>query len=242
MTMEKSSKGGSEDFSTEAISEELLSVLFHELRSPLSAMKIALSALQQEIAGPLNENQKELMDIAVRKADTLLELTLDFSDLIDMKRERLDLEMGECDLVELAERASEQVREEVGKGNLEIRLRSDLNEAKVICDSGRVSRAIKKLICNAADFTNEEITVSVERRDGCFVICVENTGSEFVSEEVEAAIKSGPQNWDWKHTEREKLVLGLMFASGVIKAHGGTIEAQDVRGKGSRFCFTLPTS
>lgn len=241
--MGKSSTGGrSKDFSTEAVSEELLSVLFHELRNPLSAMKMVLSALQQEIAGPLNENQKELMDIAVRKADTLLELTLDFSDLIDMERGRLNLEMGECDLVELAERASEKAREEVGKGNLEIRLRSDLNEAKVICDSGRVSRAIKKLICNAADFTNEKITVSVERRDGCFVICVENTGSGFVSEEVEAAIKSGLGSWDWKHTEREKLILGLMFSSGAIKAHGGTIEAQNVRGKGSRLCFTLPTS
>ena len=84
------------------LKSDFVSMVSHELRSHLSSMKMGVATVAKEMVGPLNDEQRLMLEIAERNIDRLTKLTTDLLDLTKIEAGQLDLELDQHDLYELA--------------------------------------------------------------------------------------------------------------------------------------------
>lgn len=223
------------------LKSEFVSIASHELRSPMASMKMGISTVAKGLVGELNEEQKMMLGIAEKNMDRLTKLTSDLLDLTKIETNQLDLEMGEYDLVELADDVVTANKPRAENLGLDFKLTFPQGSINVRCDYDRIYRVIQNLLDNALVFTDEGgITVSLEKKGGQASICVEDTGigipPEFLSTIFEKFSKAHLET----KSEKRGTGLGLAIAKGIVEAHGGEASVTSEIGKGSRFCFIIP--
>jgi len=217
----------------------LLSVVSHELKTPLTSIRMAVHLLLEERIGSLTAKQTELL-IAARDDSNRLETIIE--DLLDMGR----LESGKVKLDFRPEPLERLVSEAVSavetafhdRGiTLEIDLPADLPAVSV--DPARIDHVFSNLLSNALKFTNPggRVRISAEAQDQAVSVSVEDTG-------IGIAAKYLPRVFDrFFRVPRANLPpgagLGLAIAKEIVEAHGGQIAVQSDEGQGSRFTFTL---
>jgi signal transduction histidine kinase len=218
--------------------EEMISVISHDLRSPLYAIVLSADRIRSLCASA--DYVEELRNGAERVArtaqrmsrliDNLVDLTLVESHALRIKRapqavapmvaEAIDL------LVPLARDKS-------------IDLRSAVEPmAPVACESDLIVRVLWNLVSNAIKFTEPGGTILVNvRRDGSAIyFSVEDTGIG-ISEEQQAHLFERFWQADVNHRGAG---LGLYISKGIVEAHSGRIGATSQRGVGTTIWFTLP--
>jgi two-component system sensor histidine kinase/response regulator len=217
--------------------DDLLSIVTHDLRSPLNAIRIA----SDELADPeLDPEERKVMVGAVqrslRRADRLIE------DLLDVSRieaGRITLTRTRIGARELLEQAVNDHALQSREAGLELRLAVDANAGLVFADRERVLQVLGNLIANALRYA---------RDSGTLILAVEDHG-EFASFSVTDRGPGIPAEqlpyvfnrfFQARHHRRAGAGLGLAIAKGIIEAHGGTISALSTVGSGTRFTFSLP--
>lgn len=223
------------------LKSDFVSMASHELRSPLSSMKMGVATVAKEMVGPLNDEQRLMLEIAERNIDRLTKLTTDLLDLTKIEAGQLDLELDDHDLHELAleiVESDEPLAKDKG-----LRLEVVCREGPVVarCDRERLYQVIQNVVSNALNFTEEgEVTVSVDRRSDEVEVVVSDTGQGIAPE----AIKSIFDKWSQAHSdtrsEKRGTGLGLAISKGIVEAHGGSITVESELEKGTAFAFKVP--
>ncbi len=223
----------------EEMRQDLISMIFHDLRSPLGNIISSLDVVQASLP-PDSEMEQSLITIANRSALRMSRLVDSLLDLRRLEAGQMTLNKEQADINLLAGDALEQVAAIAeGKG---IRLRRDIPPRlpMVDVDADMIRRVIINLIENAVKYTPGEGTVTVSARSGPkeLTVAVRDTGpgippaehsrifSKFTRLQREAAPKG--------------LGLGLAFCKLAVEAHGGRIWVESTPGQGAVFSFTLP--
>jgi len=220
--------------------DEFLATLAHELRNPLAPIRNGLQILRMAPEGPRAEEVRGMMDRQlthlVRLIDDLLDVSRVSRGRIDLRKERMSLQMA-------AHSALEASRPLIDAN--EHRLSLDLPEEPlwVEGDLTRLAQVISNLLNNAAKYTpaGGDIRLTVRRRDGHADIAVADNGLG-----IEAAML--PRVFDLftqvdRHLDRSQggLGIGLALVRKLVEMHGGTSRAEsEGLGKGSTFTITLP--
>lgn len=224
----------------DSLKSEFVSVASHELRSPLASMKMGVSNVYNEVVGPLNEDQKMMLQIVERNTDRLIELTTDLLDLTRIEAGQLDLNIDSCDMVELAREVAESHEAQADHQGIYIRVEPDGGPAMAKCDRDRIYQVIQNLVSNAMRFTKEGgITVSVKCDGATITICVDDTGTGIPADALSSVFDKFSQAHNETCFEMRGTGLGLAITKGIVEAHGGQVTVQSEEGKGSRFCFTI---
>jgi NtrC-family two-component system sensor histidine kinase KinB len=217
----------------------MLAVVSHELKTPLTSIRMATHLLLEERIGTLNPKQQELLVAAREDADRLYEI---IESLLDMGR----IESGRA-LIELQPvRAEQLVREAIeevdaayrDKGvTLEWDVPSDI--PMVQADVDRIGHVFSNLLSNALKYTPSggRVRVSAEQDADVVRFVVEDTGAGIPAEHLpkvfERFYRAPGQHG------RSGVGLGLAIAKEIVEVHGGGISVQSKVGQGSRFNFTL---
>jgi signal transduction histidine kinase len=214
----------------------------HELRSPLSSMKMGVSTVVRELVGPLNEEQKLMLSIAERNIDRLAKLTTDLLDLTKIEAGQLDLLMEEEDLSEIAREVVEASRPQAKEQGITLEVVSPDGGVHAICDRDRIYQLMQNLVGNALRFTEEGgVTVSLSRTNDHVDVSVADTGSGI----EDVAVNTIFEKWSLAHantrSEKRGAGLGLAICKGIVEAHGGSITARSKQGEGTTFSFSIPT-
>ena len=223
---------------------ELLAGMSHELRTPLTAIIGYAEILQYEYFGPVNERQRQQLDIVLRCSHHLLELINDILDIAKIEAGRVELEYGTVDLGALAAHSLTLMRETAARRH--IRLDASVPPGAAVtlpADERRVKQVLFNLLSNAIKFTPEggSVTVSVRRAEAAAEVCVADTGIGLAAEECDRIFESFYQVRRPDLPKVSGSGLGLSLARQIVELHGGAIRAEsDGVGKGSRFVFTLP--
>ena len=217
----------------------LLSVVSHELKTPLTSIRMAVHLMLEERVGPLTSKQTELL-IAARDDSDRLETII--QDLLDMGR----LESGKVKLdlrPEPAERlASDAVAPlEASFHDRGIALEVDIppETPAVLVDPVRMAHVFSNLLTNALKFTNPggRVRVLAETEENAVRFVVEDTGigipQDYLSKVFERFFRVP------RESRPAGAGLGLAIAKEIVEAHGGEIAVQSRDGQGSRFSFTL---
>jgi len=217
--------------------EELLSIVAHDLRGPLSTIMLAAGSRKAADDGRAATRKLGVVQRAARRMARLIE------DLLDVSR----IETGGLALDLASHRASTLVREVVSMlepiatesgVRLEMTVRDDFEFA---CSSERIVQVLVNLASNAINVTGRgrRVRLSAERRGEHAWFAVEDEGPGIEPEHLPRVFERG---WHSDSGRRRGAGLGLAIAQGIVEAHGGVLEVESTVGEGSSFHFEMPLS
>ena len=216
--------------------EDLLAVVSHDLRNPLSV--ILVSGTLALHAWPPGDANRRTIEAIRRSAMRMDRLIGDLLDASTIEAGRLSLETAVQPVDQIVRDAIEAL--EAPAAQKQVRLEAiGSGELGVSCDRGRMLQVFANLIGNATKFTPEggSITVRVEPRDQEVWFFVTDTGPGIPEDQLPRLFD---RYWQAKRTARLGTGLGLTIAKGIIEAQGGRIGVESQLGVGSTFFFTLP--
>jgi signal transduction histidine kinase len=225
--------------------EEFLALTTHDLRSPLTVISGVISFFTSGRLGELSPEQKNMVAMMERNAQSLIELVNDLLDASKLESGTMRLDLSSIDLGglvgELRETMEPLARE---KGiALEVHLPADL--PAVHADRTKLRRILVNLLSNALKFTGKGGTVEVRgtrEGDELVRISIKDTGVGIAREDVERLFDKYEQARSRATRGEKGTGLGLYITKQLVELHGGEIKVESEIGKGSTFSFTLPAA
>lgn len=218
----------------------VVSTVSHQLKTPLTSLRMSIHLLLEERIGSLNEKQIELLMAARDDSERLVGILNDLLDInrIESGKSRLTLELAtprtlvrdamEPFLVDAKDKGVALVSE----------VSDDLPE--VMADSEKIRHVFANLLSNALRFTGPggSVTIRAKQEQDRVAFLVEDTGKGIPEEELrhlfEQFYRAPGQD------EKSGVGLGLAIVKEIVRAHGGDVGAESKLDKGSTFRFTLP--
>jgi PAS domain S-box-containing protein len=218
--------------------DEVLAVVSHDLRNPISAVAMCARILKE--APPDDPAERERMLTAISEATAWMQrLIRDLLDVSAIEAGRLSVERRPASLSTIVATAAGMVEGEIAQRALVLDIDLPANLPSVHADGARIVQVLTNLLGNAIKFTDAggRIAIGATRAPGGVVVFVEDTGMGI---EPDALPRIFDRFWQARATPRRGSGLGLAIARGIIEAHAGHIWVESQVGKGSRFAFSLP--
>ncbi len=224
------------------VKTNLVSTVSHELKTPLTSVRMGLHLLLEEQIGALNAKQTELVLAARDDSERLLRM---INDLLDLAC----LESGGAPIARTPESPARLVSQSISamQDALEpfrVRLVADASPdlPDVAVEGWRMSHVFSNLISNAAKHSppGEEITIRAARENGSGVRFSVIDKGRGIPEQYQARLFE--KFFRVPGAEKGGAGLGLAIAREIVIAHGGNIGVKSQPGKGTEFYFVLPAS
>ena len=219
--------------------DEVLAVVSHDLRNPLSSITICARNLLEGRSAP--DEQKEMLSAIGDAAEWMNRLIHDLLDASAIEAGRLNIAREPLSLGPVVQGAV--AMNAVAASARQLILTADVpGDLPVVhADAGRVGQVIGNLLGNAVKFTEPGGRVVVRARvvPPYVEVSVSDTGSGIAAEDLPRVFD---RFWQAQRTSGRGTGLGLAIARGIVEAHGGSIWLDSVVGKGTTVTFTLPLS
>jgi two-component system phosphate regulon sensor histidine kinase PhoR len=220
----------------------VMSVITHELRSPVQVTSSLLNVLSRGYVGELNDRQADLVDRARRRIQ-VLETLID--DLLDLAAGKAAAPAGVAhDPVSLSEVLHEVcVRYEplAGEKGLSVQY-SGLDDGLIVFgDREELDRIFNNLVSNAVKYTQTGgVEVRAERTDGWVRITVADTGIGIPTDALPRLFQEFFRAKNAKASPETGTGLGLAIVKDLVERYGGRVEVESVEGMGTNFVVQLP--
>ena len=217
--------------------EEMLAIVTHDIRSPLSAVITGAELLMVEDAQLPKERVRRLADTIQRSARHIARLITDLTDISHIDAGRLTIEPRPEDSCSVVCDAVDTLQAVAAQRGSTLRCNISRNLPPVQCDRDRIIQVIGNLIANASKVGAASIVVGVEAQRQDVVISVSDNGPGIPPEDLPHMFD---RYWRGRNTTYKGTGLGLPIAHGIVKAHGGRMWIESTVGVGSTFSFSLP--
>lgn len=223
----------------EELKSTFISIVSHELKTPVALIKGYVSTLRREDASWNPEIIQDSLKVIEEEADRLAVMIENLLDASRLQAGGLTLKKSDLSLPELARRVAQRMQTQTSSHRIVVDFPDDF--PIVLADEGRLQQVLTNLIGNAIKYApGGEIRVHGEARGNQIIVCVSDQGPGINPEDV-------PHVFDrfYRNPEAAKKTkgagLGLYLSRAIIEAHGGRIWVDSHPGQqGARICFTLP--
>jgi two-component system, NtrC family, sensor histidine kinase KinB len=221
------------------VKTNLVSTVSHELKTPLTSVRMGLHLLLEERIGTLNNKQTELLLAAREDSERLLRMINDLLDLAKLESGKAVLPSEVMDPSELVESASQDLRAIVESRGSRIVTKTEPGLPKVFVDAPQIAHVFSNFVSNAVKHTKagEEIVLGAKKQDGSVRFSVVDRGSG-IPPQYRAQLFD--RFFRVPGSEVTGAGLGLAIAKEIVLAQGGTIGVNSTPGQGSEFYFDLP--
>jgi PAS domain S-box-containing protein len=218
--------------------DEILSVVAHDLRNPLSAIQNSAELLAQ--VEP-TERQSSAIEMILRATAGMNGLIGDLLEVTRIDAGRLTLDTAPLPLRSLLRESTAMLGALAGSRGISLELRLADDDLVIEADGMRLHQVLSNLVGNAIKFTptGGRVTIECGAEDEEARFGVIDTGPGIAPEEIPHIFG---RFWQRNRRDRRGLGLGLAIAKGLVEAHGGRIWVESTVGEGARFYFTLPRS
>ncbi len=218
--------------------DEFLSIASHELKTPLTALKLQLQIGHRR--WPQRGSEPAWLSAALRQIERIEALVAELLDLARIRAGRLELRRRAVDVGDLARGVAERLRDVLAKSGNALEVESG-EEVLAECDPGRVEQVVANLLSNAARHApGARVSLGIRREGDRAVLAVEDDGPG-VPEEARERVFEPYEKVD-RGTRGQGLGLGLYIVRQIVLAHGGRIGISAGRAGGARFVVELPAS
>lgn len=219
---------------------DLVTTVSHELKTPLTSVRLAIHVLLEETVGPLTTKQTELLVDARESAERLLALIEQLLALARLQQTKGVETQQAIDLPEFLQTAAEGARARAEDKHLELHVECEPDLPRVSVDPERMGQALGNLLNNAITYTpaGGSIRLGAEIVEGRIVLTVADSGVGIPAEHL-------PRVFDRffripGQSDESGTGLGLAIVKEIVTAHGGDITCTSEPGNGTAFRITLP--
>jgi len=219
----------------------VVSTVSHQLKTPLTSLRMSIHLLLDEKVGALTEKQTELLVAARDESERLVNILDDLMDLRRIESDRVALTIKSISPQALAREGIEPFLYEAKDKGVPIVNGVPADLPDVLADSGKIVQVFANILSNALRFTRPGgmVTVSAKAEPGFVHFFIGDTGAGIATKHLgqlfEPFYRIPEQN------QKMGAGLGLAIVREIIRAHGGKVGAESQEGKGSVFWFSLPS-
>jgi signal transduction histidine kinase len=233
--------------SADKAKEEFMSMVSHELKTPLVPAKGYVELLlRQKKTGELNEKQKKYADIVYRNIIKLEVLVNDVLDGYKIDMGKFKIQKNLVNVRDLLSSLLSDMPSLIGEKEIVFQVDSKLDEeTTIMCDQKRIEQVFANLIKNSIDFVpkiNGKITISAEliQNKKMVQFSIEDNGSGIPEDKMNKLFHKFYQVDTSLIRKHGGSGLGLAISKGIVEAHGGKIWLDKDYRPGAAFRFTIP--
>ena len=222
--------------------EELVAVISHEIRNPLTTIITSLEIIKKTLPPQdgLKQPQKSLDHIRAA-VQQMTRITSDLLDVTKIEAGHLPIEPSVIDIASLVEEMVILFRPLTAQKSILLETKISPEAKSVDCDRNRIIQVLSNLLTNAIKFTGEGgvVLIKVDRVRERIRFQIKDTGCGIPEDQIPHVFE---RFWQAKHKQYLGAGLGLYVAKSIIEGHGGRIGLKSKVGDGSTFYFTLSAS
>lgn len=220
--------------------QEFISMISHDLRSPLSSLQMTLALVVKGSYGTLTDIGRTRVSKAERSIERLISLISELLDIEKIEAGMLELDRDTMDLKAAIGIAIETVGQLADDHSIEIK--DEAPEMEIYADRRRIEQVMVNLLSNAIKYSPKETTVVLDAvKEANYVeLRVIDQGKGVPAEDRDQIFERFKQVKRVEETKEKSTGLGLAICKAVVEAHGGTIGVRPNEEKGSTFWFRLP--
>jgi len=235
---------------SDRVKSEIVSMVNHELRTPMTAVKEGIALILDDILGPVSEEQRKFLTIAKSNLERLGSLINRFLDWSKLEAGKMAMHRVPMHLPDLIKEIEDSMFPLLREKGLTLETRVD-TLPPVVADRNWLIHVLTNLVANAIKFSPRQGRVILhaelvkEDKGASMVqIHVEDEGAGVPKGDLRKIFEAFYQVRKGSKQKVEGTGLGLFICQLVVERHGGRIwvESPVREGRGSRFSFTLPVS
>jgi len=226
----------------EELKSTFISIISHELKTPVSIIKGYAGTLRREDATWDVATVREIAAIIEEEADRLTELIDNLLDASRLQAGALELQFVEVALDELAERVADRFRLQTDRHFIVVDFPPDF--PLIQGDPRRLEQVLANLVSNAIKYSPQGgmIRISGRATPREVIVTVTDEGVGIPPEEQERIFERFYRTSQAIARQTPGTGLGLYLARAIVEAHGGRIWVESAPGRGSAFSFSIPRS
>jgi|AGTN01.3.fsa_nt_gi PAS domain S-box len=225
----------------ERMKQEVVAMITHDLRTPLTVIENFLEMLSMGALGDMNEKGTRLLSLAERGSRRMMGLINDLLDIEKIKAGMMELDQSNVPVSDIFEEAAESLSGWATDHG--VTLKCEPTDLVAHVDGDRICRVVSNLVSNAVKYSPAytEVNVSASQNNGNITIAIRDQGRGIPQDKIATIFNRFEQV---RSTEDQKTGsgLGLAICKAIVELHGGTIGVESEEGRGSTFTFQIPAA
>ncbi len=230
----------SQEKELEEFRRELVSIISHELRSPLASLAAYTETLLREDMSFDEPTRRQLLSVIRFETDRLTRLVDNLNDYTQLENGEVRLHVEAISIMELIARTTSYLQAQTKIHNFSIEVQRGLPDIEA--DPDRLEQVLVNLLSNAMKYSPHGglIAVRARHRRGEVLVEISDEGTGIPAEDLEKVFQKFYVVDNPLARKTGGSGIGLYVTRGIIEAHGGRIWATSETGRGSTFSFVLP--
>ncbi len=225
----------------DALKSDVVATVSHELKTPLTSLRLATHMLLEESTGPLQSMQRELAITARDETERLQSTVNELLDLVRIEREAGALQRAPVNPHALLQEVASAHRKMAELKHVSIELEVSEQESFVEVDAEQITIVLSNLVSNAIRHSHEggHVWLSAHVDEGDYVFSVRDDGDGIAPEQLPRIFE---RHWSGSEpsTLKGRHGLGLAIAKEIATRHEGTLDVETSLGTGSTFRLRIP--
>ena len=220
--------------------QEFVSNVSHELKTPMTSMKVLADSLVQQENVPVEMYREFMIDIK-NEVDRENQIITELLTLVRMDRKDSRLNVKECNVNEMVEMILRRLRPIAQKRDIELTMVS-MREVYAEIDEVKMVMVITNLVENAIKYNRDhgKVRVTINADPYNFYISVEDTGVGIPQDSLDKIYERFYRVDKSRSREVGGTGLGLSITKSIILQHHGAIDVSSIEGEGTKFTVTVP--
>jgi signal transduction histidine kinase len=232
---------------------DFVSLVSHELKTPMTSIKGYTDLLAQGIVGPINETQGNFLSTIRSNVNRMATLVSDLADVSRIEAGRLHLEFGSISIQELIDEAIQSAKAQIEEKHQVLKIETTANLPPIWGDRNRVMQVLVNLVSNANKYSPPEASIRIlaektanrwDPKGAPEVIhtAVQDSGFGISKEDQALIFSKFFRSENPSIREAPGTGLGLNITRYLVEMQGGRIWFESEIGKGTTFHFTVPVA